>query len=58
MGSMSDKLIINLLVNLPQVDARLTPLAAMGLDRGTLIHDGLRLHSGVVYPGIDQSSAS
>lgn len=34
------------------VDARLTPLAAMGLDRGTLIHDGLRLHSGVVYPGI------
>lgn len=35
-----------------QVDARLTPLAAMGLDRGTLMHDGLRLHSGVVYPGI------
>ncbi|XP_028249001.1 BCL-6 corepressor isoform X2 [Parambassis ranga] len=34
------------------VDARLTPLAAMGLDRGALIHDGLRLHSGVVYPGI------
>ncbi|GLD51960.1 BCL-6 corepressor-like protein [Lates japonicus] len=34
------------------VDARLTPLAAMGLDRGTLMHDGLRLHSGVVYPGI------
>ncbi|KAF7215502.1 BCL-6 corepressor isoform X1 [Nothobranchius furzeri] len=34
------------------VDARLTPLAAMGLDRSTLIHDGLRLHSGVVYPGI------
>ncbi|XP_029981221.1 BCL-6 corepressor-like isoform X2 [Sphaeramia orbicularis] len=34
------------------VDARLTPLAAMGLDRGTLIHDGLRLHGGVVYPGI------
>ncbi|KAI3356391.1 hypothetical protein L3Q82_017619 [Scortum barcoo] len=35
-----------------QVDARLTPLAAMGLDRGTLMHDGLRLHGGVVYPGI------
>lgn len=35
-----------------QVDARLTPLAAMGLDRGTLIHEGLRLHGGVVYPGI------
>ncbi|XP_061735823.1 BCL-6 corepressor isoform X1 [Nerophis ophidion] len=34
------------------VDARLTPLAAMGLDRGALIHDGLRLHGGVVYPGI------
>ncbi|XP_028291081.1 BCL-6 corepressor isoform X2 [Gouania willdenowi] len=34
------------------VDARLTPLAAMGLDRGTLIHEGLRLHGGVVYPGI------
>lgn len=34
------------------VDARLTPLAAMGLDRSTLMHDGLRLHSGVVYPGI------
>lgn len=30
----------------------MTPLAAMGLDRGTLIHDGLRLHGGVVYPGI------
>lgn len=37
---------------LAQVDARLTPLAAMGLDRGTLMHDGLRLHGGVVYPGI------
>lgn len=24
----------------------------MGLDRGALMHDGLRLHSGVVYPGI------
>lgn len=35
-----------------QVDARLTPLAAMGLDRSALMHDGLRLHSGVVYPGI------
>lgn len=35
-----------------QVDARLTPLAAMGLDRGTLMHDGLRLHGGVVYQGI------
>uniref|UniRef100_G3NA71 BCL6 corepressor n=1 Tax=Gasterosteus aculeatus TaxID=69293 RepID=G3NA71_GASAC len=35
-----------------QVDARLTPLSAMGLDRGSLIHDGLRLHGGVVYPGI------
>nr|XP_040058104.1 LOW QUALITY PROTEIN: BCL-6 corepressor [Gasterosteus aculeatus aculeatus] len=34
------------------VDARLTPLSAMGLDRGSLIHDGLRLHGGVVYPGI------
>ncbi|XP_061143579.1 BCL-6 corepressor isoform X1 [Syngnathus typhle] len=34
------------------VDARLTPLAAMGLERGALIHDGLRLHGGVVYPGI------
>uniref|UniRef100_A0A3P8VFC5 BCL6 corepressor n=1 Tax=Cynoglossus semilaevis TaxID=244447 RepID=A0A3P8VFC5_CYNSE len=34
------------------VDARLTPLAAMGLDRGTLMHDSLRLHGGVVYPGI------
>ncbi|XP_074550563.1 BCL-6 corepressor isoform X2 [Halichoeres trimaculatus] len=34
------------------VDARLTPLAAMGLDRGALIHDSLRLHGGVVYPGI------
>ncbi|XP_068184853.1 BCL-6 corepressor isoform X2 [Antennarius striatus] len=34
------------------VDARLTPLAAMGLDRGALMHDGLRLHGGVVYPGI------
>ncbi|XP_035030950.1 BCL-6 corepressor isoform X1 [Hippoglossus stenolepis] len=34
------------------VDARLTPLAAMGLDRGSLMHDGLRLHGGVVYPGI------
>ncbi|XP_077583746.1 BCL-6 corepressor isoform X2 [Stigmatopora nigra] len=34
------------------VDARLTPLAAMGLDRSALIHDGLRLHGGVVYPGI------
>ncbi|XP_071334730.1 BCL-6 corepressor isoform X1 [Trachinotus anak] len=34
------------------VDARLTPLAAMGLDRGTLMHDGLRLHGGIVYPGI------
>ncbi|XP_061580188.1 LOW QUALITY PROTEIN: BCL-6 corepressor [Cololabis saira] len=34
------------------VDARLTPLAAMGLDRGALLHDGLRLHGGVVYPGI------
>ncbi|KAM9342767.1 BCL-6 corepressor [Pholidichthys leucotaenia] len=39
------------------VDARLTPLAAMGLDRGTLIHDGLRLHGGVVYPGIRALSA-
>lgn len=35
-----------------QVDARLTPLAAMGLDRSTLLHDGLRLHGGVMYPGI------
>lgn len=34
------------------MDARLTPLAAMGLDRSALMHDGLRLHSGVVYPGI------
>ncbi|KAL6101149.1 bcor [Pungitius sinensis] len=34
------------------VDARLTPLSAMGLDRGSLIHDGLRLHGGVIYPGI------
>ncbi|XP_038155576.1 BCL-6 corepressor isoform X3 [Cyprinodon tularosa] len=34
------------------VDARLTPLAAMGLDRSSLIHDSLRLHGGVVYPGI------
>ncbi|XP_023806262.1 BCL-6 corepressor isoform X2 [Oryzias latipes] len=34
------------------VDARLTPLAAMGLDRSTLLHDSLRLHSGVVYPSI------
>uniref|UniRef100_A0AAV2K1Z7 BCL-6 corepressor n=1 Tax=Knipowitschia caucasica TaxID=637954 RepID=A0AAV2K1Z7_KNICA len=34
------------------VDARLTPLAAIGLERGALMHDGLRLHSGVVYPGI------
>ncbi|XP_029314893.1 BCL-6 corepressor isoform X2 [Cottoperca gobio] len=34
------------------VDARLTPLSAMGLDRGTLMHDGLRLHGGVVYQGI------
>ncbi|KAM4558559.1 BCL-6 corepressor isoform 2-T2 [Odontesthes bonariensis] len=39
------------------VDARLTPLAAMGLDRSTLMHDGLRLHSGVVYPGIRALSA-
>uniref|UniRef100_A0A3Q0SWE7 BCL6 corepressor n=1 Tax=Amphilophus citrinellus TaxID=61819 RepID=A0A3Q0SWE7_AMPCI len=31
---------------------KLTPLAAMGLDRSTLLHDGLHLHSGVVYPGI------
>lgn len=30
----------------------MTPLAAMGLDRGALMHDGLRLHGGVVYPGI------
>lgn len=30
----------------------MTPLAAMGLDRSTLIHDSLRLHGGVVYPGI------
>lgn len=37
---------------LPQVDARLTPLTGMGLDRGTLMHDGLRLHGAVVYPGI------
>nr|XP_046259763.1 BCL-6 corepressor isoform X2 [Scatophagus argus] len=34
------------------VDARLTPLAAMGLDRGTLMRDGFRLHGGIVYPGI------
>ncbi|XP_035532221.1 BCL-6 corepressor [Morone saxatilis] len=34
------------------VDARLTPLAAMGLDRGTLMHDGLRIHGGVVYQGL------
>uniref|UniRef100_H3C3E3 BCL6 corepressor n=1 Tax=Tetraodon nigroviridis TaxID=99883 RepID=H3C3E3_TETNG len=34
------------------VDARLTPLAAMGLDRSALMHNSLRLHSGVVYPGI------
>lgn len=34
-----------------QVDARLTPLAAVGLERSTLIHD-LRLHGGVMYPGI------
>uniref|UniRef100_A0A3Q2PDV3 BCL6 corepressor n=1 Tax=Fundulus heteroclitus TaxID=8078 RepID=A0A3Q2PDV3_FUNHE len=35
------------------VDAEtLTPLAAMGLDRSALIHDSLRLHGGVVYPGI------
>ncbi|KAM3836008.1 BCL-6 corepressor-like, partial [Diretmus argenteus] len=34
------------------VDARLTPLAAMGLDRGALMRDSLRLHGGVVYPGI------
>ncbi|XP_038576843.1 BCL-6 corepressor isoform X1 [Micropterus salmoides] len=39
------------------VDARLTPLAAMGLDRGTLMHEGLRLHGGVVYPGIRALSA-
>lgn len=38
--------------SLLQVDARLTPLAAMGLDRSALMHDGLRLHGGVVYPGI------
>ncbi|CAL8266440.1 unnamed protein product [Lota lota] len=31
------------------VDARLTPI---GLDRGTLMRDSLRLHGGVVYPGI------
>lgn len=35
-----------------QVDARLTPLAAVGLERSTLIHDSFRLHGGVVYPGI------
>ncbi|CAG5865804.1 unnamed protein product [Menidia menidia] len=29
----------------------------MGLDRSTLIHDGLRLHGGVVYPGIRTLSA-
>ncbi|KAJ3592307.1 hypothetical protein NHX12_007435 [Muraenolepis orangiensis] len=31
------------------VDARLTPI---GLDRGALMRDSLRLHGGVVYPGI------
>ncbi|KAM6985046.1 LOW QUALITY PROTEIN: BCL-6 corepressor-like [Aplochiton taeniatus] len=39
------------------VDARLTPLAAMGLDHGTLMREGLRLHGGVVYPGIRALSA-
>ncbi|XP_046902238.1 LOW QUALITY PROTEIN: BCL-6 corepressor-like [Hypomesus transpacificus] len=39
------------------VDARLTPLAAMGLDRSALMRDGLRLHGGVVYPGIRAVSA-
>lgn len=29
----------------------MTPLT-MGLERGPLMHDGLRLHGGVVYPGI------
>lgn len=39
------------------VDARLTPLAAMGLDRNALMRDGLRLHGGMVYPGIRALSA-
>eukprot|EP00063_Salmo_salar_P054911 XP_014029746.1 PREDICTED: BCL-6 corepressor-like isoform X4 [Salmo salar] len=39
------------------VDARLTPLAAMGLDRNALMRDGLRLHGGVIYPGIQALSA-
>nr|XP_029501008.1 LOW QUALITY PROTEIN: BCL-6 corepressor-like [Oncorhynchus nerka] len=39
------------------VDARLTPLATMGLDRNALMRDGLRLHGGVIYPGIQALSA-
>ncbi|KAM9484441.1 BCL-6 corepressor-like [Salvelinus alpinus] len=39
------------------VDARLTPLAAMGLDRNALMRDGLRHHGSVVYPGIRALSA-
>ncbi|KAL0963453.1 hypothetical protein UPYG_G00306580 [Umbra pygmaea] len=34
------------------VDARLTSLGSIGLDRNTLIRDGLRMHGSVSYPGI------
>ncbi|CAB1327690.1 unnamed protein product [Coregonus sp. 'balchen'] len=45
-----------------QVDAsaacRMNPLAALGMDRSSLMRESLRVHGGMVYPGIRTLSAS
>ncbi|KAL1022089.1 hypothetical protein UPYG_G00022060 [Umbra pygmaea] len=37
---------------------RMNPLAALGIDRSGLMRDNLRVHGGMVYPGIRNLSAS
>ncbi|KAJ8004071.1 hypothetical protein DPEC_G00154980 [Dallia pectoralis] len=37
---------------------RMNPLAALGIDRSSLMRDNLRVHGGMVYPGIRTLTAS
>ncbi|XP_034145553.1 BCL-6 corepressor isoform X2 [Esox lucius] len=37
---------------------RMNPLAALGIDRSSLMRDNLRVHGGMVYPGIRTLSSS
>nr|XP_029516546.1 BCL-6 corepressor-like [Oncorhynchus nerka] len=52
----------SVLILVEQVDAsaacRMNPLAALGMDRSSLMRESLRVHGGMVYPGIRTLSAS